>query len=177
MKPRCQSRRYRSPRLGGTGTSPGIALRHPGSSRLGVLLKAFRCATAGQTPIAGQLDRDPVNNVANRQGPVRGSINSPGQTRGKRRGRELQRSLASILAYNWAYIFESVIVRPLESCLAGDLRVRRFVPESRNSLVSSESHSAALAPLRATQAYSAPKYFPYASCGKWSEPRPSSPKG
>ena len=33
------------------------------------------------------------------------------------------------------------------SCLAGDLRVRRFVPESRDSLVSSESDSAALAPL------------------------------
>ena len=43
------------------------------------------------------------------------------------------------LAYNWAYIFESVIVRPFESCLAGDLRVQRFVPESRDSLVSSES--------------------------------------
>jgi L-serine deaminase len=53
-----------------------------------------------------------------------------------------------IWAYNWAYIFESVIVRPLESCLAGDLRVRRFVPESRDSLVSSESDSAALAPLQ-----------------------------
>ena len=52
-------------------------------------------------------------------------------------------------AYNWAYIFESVIVRHLESCLAGDLRVRRFVPESRDSLVSSESDSAALAPLLA----------------------------
>jgi len=62
-------------------------------------------------------------------------------------GRVLQRSLARISAYNWAYIFESVIVRPFESCLAGDLRVRRFVPESRDSLVSSESDSAALAPL------------------------------
>ena len=51
------------------------------------------------------------------------------------------------LAYNWAYIFGSVIVRPLGSCLADDLRVRRFVPESRDSLVSSESDSAALAPL------------------------------
>ena len=58
------------------------------------------------------------------------------------------------LAYNWAYIFESVIVRPLESCLAGDLRVRRFVPESRDSLVSSESDSAALAPLLASWAIS-----------------------
>jgi hypothetical protein len=37
---------------------------------------------------------------------------------------------------------------PVPSCLAGDLRVRRFVPESRNSLVSSESDSAALAPLQ-----------------------------
>ncbi len=45
-----------------------------------------------------------------------------------------------IWAYNWAYIFESVIVRRFESCLAGDLRVRRFVPESRDSLVSSESN-------------------------------------
>ena len=42
-------------------------------------------------------------------------------------------------AYNWAYIFGSVIVHPLTSCLADDLRVRGFVPESRNSLVSSES--------------------------------------
>ena len=58
------------------------------------------------------------------------------------------------LAYNWAYIFESVIVRPFESCLAGDLRVQRFVPESRDSLVSSESDSAALAPLLAPRTMS-----------------------
>ena len=57
-------------------------------------------------------------------------------------------------AYNWAYIFESVIVRRFESCLAGDLRVRRFVPESRDSLVSSESDSAALAPLLAPRTMS-----------------------
>ena len=50
----------------------------------------------------------------------------------------------------WAYIFGSVIVRALTLCLARDLCIRRFVPESRNPLVSSESDSAALAPLLAS---------------------------
>ena len=67
---------------------------------------------------------------------------------------ELRGSTGNIWAYNRAYIFGSVIVRPLTSCLAGDLRVRGFVPESRDSLVSSESDSAALAPLLAPRTMS-----------------------
>ena len=79
------------------------------------------------------------------------------------------------LAYNWAYIFGSVIVRRLESCLAGDLCVRRFVPESRDSLVSSESDSAALAPLLATPAYNPPDFSLIRR--QVGSVRPSSPKG
>ena len=50
---------------------------------------------------------------------------------------------------SWSIFSGPLLSAPVESCLAGDLHVRRFVPESRKSLVSSESDSAALAPLLA----------------------------
>jgi len=47
---------------------------------------------------------------------------------------------------------------PVALCLAGDLRVRRFVPESLKPLVSSESDSATLAPLLAALSFRRPRF-------------------
>jgi hypothetical protein len=86
----------------------------------------------------------------------------PEASTGARWGRVLKWSLAKILAYKWAYIFESVTVRPRPIVPGRHLRVRGFVPESRNSLDSSESDSAALAPLLASEGDAADRAYPSA---------------
>jgi hypothetical protein len=57
-------------------------------------------------------------------------------------------ALGKGLVYKWTYISEPLPSGPSESCLVSDSDVGRFVPESPKPRISSESDSAALAPLQ-----------------------------
>jgi len=80
---------------------------------------------------------EPPNQLSRRQ--VRDSTDRSTQTRGTQRAESSKGAWRGSWSISWSIFLSPSLSDPVPLCLAGALRVRRFVPESLKLLVSSES--------------------------------------